>query len=78
MILLTVATGKTGSAVAKPLAANDISFRALVRDPDQAAVRRSIDRGSPYGAPDWTEETIKREGLESTIRPRGRPRKKAK
>ncbi len=42
MILLTGATGKTGSAVAKQLAANDISFRALVRDPDKAAALKDL------------------------------------
>jgi putative transposase len=40
-----------------------------------AAVRRSVIRGSPYGAPSWIERTAKRLGLESTLRPRGRPRK---
>lgn len=40
-----------------------------------AAVRRSIARGTPYGGKRWTHRTAARLGLESTLRPRGRPRK---
>jgi putative transposase len=39
------------------------------------AVRRSVIRGMPYGAAEWIERTVKALGLESTLRPRGRPRK---
>ena len=39
------------------------------------ALRRSITRGSPYGAESWVERVVKRLGLEITLRPRGRPRK---
>ena len=42
MILLTGATGKTGGEVAKQLAANNIPFRALVRDPDKAAALKDL------------------------------------
>ena len=42
-----------------------------------AAIRRSVERGSPYGSESWNERTIRRLGLESTIRPRGRPKKEA-
>jgi putative transposase len=38
------------------------------------AVRRCIKRGSPYGDDSWSERTVRRLGLESTIRPPGRPR----
>jgi len=38
------------------------------------AVRWSIKRGSPYGHEGWVESTARRLGLESTLRPRGRPR----
>lgn len=41
-----------------------------------AAMRRSTERGVPFGDPAWTERTAKRLGLESTLRPRGRPSKK--
>jgi len=41
---------------------------------EQKALRHCVARGIPFGTNDWTEETVKRLGLESTIRPRGRPR----
>ena len=39
-----------------------------------AALQRSIQRGVPFGSPEWTDRTIAQLGLESTIRPRGRPK----
>jgi putative transposase len=39
------------------------------------AMRRSVTRGSPFGAPAWQERTARRLGLEFTLRPRGRPKK---
>jgi putative transposase len=39
-------------------------------------IRRSLDRNRPYGSPVWQVRTARRLGLESTIRPRGRPKKK--
>jgi putative transposase len=39
------------------------------------ALRVSIQRGRPFGGPHWQQRTAKRLGLESTFRPRGRPRK---
>jgi putative transposase len=41
-----------------------------------AALRKSVQRGTPFGEQEWTEETAKRLGLQSTLRPRGRPRLK--
>jgi putative transposase len=41
-----------------------------------AALRRSVQRGTPYGPPVWVEKTARRLGLEATLRPRGRPSKK--
>ncbi len=38
------------------------------------ALERSETRGIPFGDETWTESTIKRLGLESTSRPRGRPK----
>ena len=38
------------------------------------AIRRSVQRGQPYGGTDWSLSTAKRLGLESTFRPRGRPK----
>jgi hypothetical protein len=40
-----------------------------------ADIRQSVARGAPYGQAAWMQRTAKRLGLESTLRPRGRPRK---
>ena len=40
-----------------------------------AAIRLSVKRGKPYGDEDWTAKIVKKFGLESTTRPRGRPKK---
>ncbi len=40
-----------------------------------AAVRASVVRGAPHGEEKWRRQTAERLGLESTLRPRGRPRK---
>ena len=42
---------------------------------EKEAITRSINRGVPYGSEQWTASTVKRLGLESTTRPRGRPKK---
>ncbi len=39
------------------------------------ALRQSVARGNPYGSETWSQRMIKNLGLESTTRPRGRPRK---
>lgn len=39
-----------------------------------AALRRSIQRGCPFGDEPWSNRTVRRLGLESTLRPRGRPK----
>ena len=56
-------------------------WRRLVQAPqteaELAAVRRSVVRGAPFGEAAWKAETAERLGLESTLRPRGRPRKPA-
>jgi putative transposase len=41
-----------------------------------AAVRRSAQRGQPLGDASWTETIARRLKLESTMRPRGRPKQK--
>ena len=38
------------------------------------ALRRSVQRGRPYGAPQWQRQVAKRLGLESAYRSAGRPR----
>jgi REP-associated tyrosine transposase len=45
-----------------------------ISDAELAAVRHSIDRGRPYGGQTWSDRTVRRLGLETTLRPRGRPR----
>jgi putative transposase len=44
-------------------------------DAEIAALRRSVNRGTPFGSPRWTKSTASRLGLEASLRPRGRPRK---
>jgi putative transposase len=41
------------------------------------AVRRSVQRGRPYGDEGWAKRVAARLGLQSTLRDRGRPRKQA-
>ena len=43
-------------------------------DAEVSALRRSVNRGSPFGDADWTKRMVKRLQLEVTIRPRGRPK----
>jgi putative transposase len=38
-------------------------------------LRRSVNRGTPYGESAWTAKIADRLGLQATLRPRGRPRK---
>jgi hypothetical protein len=40
-------------------------------------VRVSIERGRPYGEEKWVSETVRDLGLEQTVRPDFRPRKRA-
>jgi putative transposase len=42
---------------------------------DLQRLRHAVARGRPYGGAAWTHETATRLGLESCLRPRGRPRK---
>jgi len=41
-------------------------------------VRRSVARGAPFGTATWISRIAVRLGLESSLRPRGRPRKETK
>jgi putative transposase len=45
-------------------------------DMELLALRRCVNRGTPYGSDRWTTRTAASLHLESTFRPRGRPRKK--
>lgn len=40
-----------------------------------AALRRSVERGAPFGDESWSTRIARRLGLEASLRPRGRPRK---
>ena len=40
-----------------------------------AALRRSVERGRPFGGERWVRKTATLLGLETTLRPRGRPKK---
>lgn len=57
-------------------------WRSLVNKPqteaELSAVRKCITRGTPFGGPKWTSNTAVRLSLESTTRPRGRPKKSEK
>jgi len=45
------------------------------RQPELDHIEKSVKRGVPFGDTIWTEKTAKRLKLQSTLRPRGRPRK---
>jgi putative transposase len=42
------------------------------------AIRNCVVRGAPFGSEEWQSKTAKALGLESSLRPRGRPRKRPK
>lgn len=42
------------------------------------ALRQSVTRGTPFGDADWQQSTAAQLGLESSLRPRGRPRGRKK
>jgi putative transposase len=72
--------GKT-SFLSSPPVPLPVDWEHRINLPTSAALVEQIclciGRGRPYGAPEWVERTAKRIGLESTLRPRGRPRKQA-
>jgi putative transposase len=57
-------------------------WRAWVDQPmteaELASIRRSVVRGMPYGAEAWQKQTAERLGLQSSLRPVGRPNKVVK
>jgi len=44
---------------------------------EEQALRRCINRGTPFGSAAWQAETARRLDLEATLRPRGRPKRLA-
>ncbi len=49
----------------------------LQTEAEVAALRCCVNRGRPFGDPNWVTDTAKRLGLECTVRPRGRPKKQS-
>lgn len=41
-----------------------------------SSLRRSLNRGSPFGETPWSEKMARQLGLQSTLRPQGRPKKR--
>jgi putative transposase len=41
------------------------------------ALRRSVNRGTPFGNEAWVQRTARRLGLEASLNPRGRPRRRS-
>ena len=57
------------------------NWRQLVNQPQTEAevesLRRSVERSQPFGSEGWTKRIARQLGLESTLRPRGRPKLQA-
>jgi putative transposase len=57
------------------------NWTALVNEPirtaDQDRLKASFERGRPLGSAVWTLQMVRRMGLQSTLNPRGRPRKQS-
>jgi putative transposase len=54
--------------------ANRRFFCQGLREKELEALRRSVQRGRPYGASQWQQRTAERLGLESAYRSAGQPR----
>jgi putative transposase len=56
------------------------NWAALVNEPvvasERERLKRSFERGQPLGDASWTKRMAERMGLQYTLNPRGRPRKK--
>ena len=48
---------------------------AALTEKEIDGIKRCQNRGTPFGGADWVKKTVEQFGLESTIRPRGRPPK---
>jgi putative transposase len=74
--------GSGDIALAQWPVARPKNWTALLNRPfdvnELAALDHSLLRDTPYGDPRWQKATAARLGLESTMRPRGRPRKSTK
>jgi putative transposase len=54
------------------------TVNATETEAELAALRRSVAKGAPFGEPLWQKRTAAKLGLESALRPRGRPKKPIK
>jgi REP-associated tyrosine transposase len=54
------------------------SVNRVETDGELAALRRAVNRGAPFGDDTWQVRTARALGLESALRPRGRPKKVAR
>lgn len=72
-------TSEQQEILANPPAKRPSNWVALVNKPlgeqELTAARTSVQRGRPFGEPNWLARTIKSMHLEWTVRPRGRPKK---
>jgi putative transposase len=49
--------------------------RIAANDDEVIHLQKCIERGTPFGSESWTNQAVAKLGLESSVRPRGRPRK---
>ena len=49
--------------------------QSTIDQPQQQAIEQCIKRGSPHGSKQWIDQAVTELGLQSTISPRGRPKK---
>lgn len=49
--------------------------RIAATDDERRRLRGCVERGTPFGSEDWANRSALTLGLQSTLRPRGRPRK---
>jgi len=52
-----------------------LSYCLMPTAAELQSLRRSCNRGTPYGRPQWIEQTVRKLALEATTRKPGRPRK---
>jgi putative transposase len=72
-------TGQTPSFLTPPPVSLPDDWLSRVNMPESelelVALRRSVNRGAPFGDALWVAETAEDLGLESSLRPQGRPHK---
>ena len=80
LYLRTMDTARTAAWLTDWPVPMPADWRQWVQEPqteaELARIRRAVVRGCPYGALPWQRRTARRLGLEATLRPVGRPRKK--